>query len=89
MYVWLQGYSELLPCLQVRGALLREAIPQGLAMMWRALRDYDRDELNSLFADPVSKKDYPSYHAHIEDPMDLKTLGLGSFDCDIQSHSCC
>ena len=60
---------------QVRAALMKKAVPEILQAMLRALQKYDRNELNSLFADPVSKKDYPTYLDHISKPMDLKTLG--------------
>ena len=61
--------------MQVRLALMKQAIPAALIEMLRALREFDRDELRTLFGEPVSKKDYANYNEHIKEPMDLKTLG--------------
>lgn len=73
----LWGHQKLLctSAIQVRAALLREIVPKSLHRMWRALQKYDREELNSLFSDPVPAKDYPGYYENIAEPMDLKTLG--------------
>ena len=61
--------------MQVRAALLKKAIPGALQDMWRSLLKFDREKLDSLFANPVDKRDYPQYQEHIKEPMDLKTLG--------------
>ena len=71
----------------MRAALLKQAIPPALHEMWQALQKYDREQLDTLFADPVNPKEYKDYPDYIKEPMDLKTLGsvpdLGSqHGCD-------
>jgi hypothetical protein len=61
--------------LQVTAALYKVKMPDAIRGMWRALQKYDQEELNAVFSDPVSRKDYPDYYTDIAQPMDLKTLG--------------
>ena len=61
--------------LQVRAKLERQRVPEAMDSMLIALRKYDREKLNELFADPVCAKQYPDYPDVVREPMDLKTLG--------------
>jgi len=59
----------------VTAALYKVKMPDAIRGMWRALQKYDQEELNAVFSDPVSRRDYPDYYTDIAQPMDLKTLG--------------
>lgn len=61
--------------MQVTAALYKVKMPDSIRGMWRALQKYDQEDLNGVFADPVSLRDFPDYGEHIACPMDLKTLG--------------
>ena len=67
--------SARLHALQVTAKLERQRIPEAMDSLLIALRKYDRERLNELFAEPVCTKQYPDYPDVVREPMDLKTLG--------------
>ena len=62
--------------LQVTAALYKVKMPDAIRGMLRALQKYDQEDLNGVFADPVSLRDFPDYAEHIACPIPGQAGGV-------------